>query len=338
MKALGYGAKNTYNRYCFEESSPVANLFLDLKYMMDRDGRDRSSSMFEEVHHYENVYLLKNTAYLPLGFLAEDTLTQADFTESEPFRLQNDLFTAATGLQGKVWNTIEGDQVVTLGNGTQVTGSAIQGKLNYTECDSDAYVSYFFSPTASGFVCVNLDLPKRNDFVVCVNGVELYRETISLPQMLAVGDVTPMDSVEVRVLCDKGESGTMTVTAAQLDNDLFFQGYDILNASTLNITSFRQTKVDGTITCDRDGLFYTSVPQNGNWRLYVDGEEAQITLVGNCMISTHLTQGEHTIGLRYQNKAFSLGWKISLLSVAIFGACAYLAYKPELEKRKTKNG
>lgn len=130
----------------------------------------------------------------------------------------------------------------------------------------------------------------------------------------------------------------MTVTAAQLDNDLFFQGYDILNASTLNITSFRQTKVDGTITCDRDGLFYTSVPQNGNWRLYVDGEEAQITLVGNCMISTHLTQGEHTIGLRYQNKAFSLGWKISLLSVALFGACAYLAYKPELEKRKTKNG
>ena len=336
MKALGYGAKNTYNRYCFEESSPVANLFLDLKYMMDRDGRDRSSSMFEEVHHYENVYLLKNTAYLPLVFLAEDGLAEADFTESEPFRLQNDLFTAATGLQDKVWIPIEGDQVVTLGNGTQVTDSAIQGKLNYTECDSGAYVSYFFSPTDSGFVCINLDLPKRNDFVVCVNGVELYRETISLPQMLAVGDVTPMDSVEVRVLCDSGESGTMTVTAAQLDNDLFFRGYEILNASTMEITSFKQTRVEGTITCNRDGLLYTSVPQNGNWHLYVDGEETEITLVGDCMIAADLTQGEHTITLRYQNRAFALGWKISLLCAAIFAACAYLAYKPELEKRKKK--
>ena len=38
MEALGYGAKNTYNRYCFEESSPVANLFLNLKYMLERDG------------------------------------------------------------------------------------------------------------------------------------------------------------------------------------------------------------------------------------------------------------------------------------------------------------
>ena len=76
MKALGYGAKNTYNRYCFEESSPVANLFLDLKYMIERDGRDRTSSVFSEVHHYEKVYLLENTAYLPLGFLAEETLAE----------------------------------------------------------------------------------------------------------------------------------------------------------------------------------------------------------------------------------------------------------------------
>ena len=40
MQALGYGAKNTYNRYLFEESSPVSNLFLNLKYMIERDGQD----------------------------------------------------------------------------------------------------------------------------------------------------------------------------------------------------------------------------------------------------------------------------------------------------------
>ena len=46
MQSLGYGAKNTYNRYCFEEASPVSNLFLGLKYMIDRDGKDRESSFF----------------------------------------------------------------------------------------------------------------------------------------------------------------------------------------------------------------------------------------------------------------------------------------------------
>ena len=44
MQSLGYGAKNTYNRYLFEESSPVANLFLGLKYMLDRDGKDKTSA------------------------------------------------------------------------------------------------------------------------------------------------------------------------------------------------------------------------------------------------------------------------------------------------------
>ena len=277
---------------------------------------------------------MENKAYLPLGFLAESELSQVDFSATEPFGLQNGIFSAMTGLSQNVWSMIGSDRLVTLGNGTEVSGSG--SKLSYTQCEEGAYVSYFFTPGEDGFVCIYLDLPKRNDFVVAVNGVEYYRETISLPQMLAVGDVTSMDSVEVRVLCDKGESGTMTVTAAQLDNDLFYRGYDILNASTLNITSFRQIRVEGTITCNRDGLLYTSVPQNGNWHLYVDGREAEITLVGDCMIATDLTEGTHTVTLRYQNKAFALGWKITLLCAAAFGACAYLAYKPELEKRRKK--
>ena len=39
MATLGYGAKPTYNRYSFEEASPVAALFLNLKYMISRNGR-----------------------------------------------------------------------------------------------------------------------------------------------------------------------------------------------------------------------------------------------------------------------------------------------------------
>ena len=71
MQALGYGAKNTYNRYCFEESSPVANLFLNLKYMIERDGKDKESTYFAEINRFGNTALLENQAYLPLGFLTE---------------------------------------------------------------------------------------------------------------------------------------------------------------------------------------------------------------------------------------------------------------------------
>ena len=337
MKALGYGAKNTYNRYCFEESSPVANLFLDLKYMIERDGRDRTSSVFSEVHHYEKVYLLENTAYLPLGFLAEETLAELDFSGGDnAFFFQNALFSAATGLDANVWTPIVGSGMTVLGNGTQVEESQVQGRVSYGECSLGAYVSYFFTADRSGFACIHLDLPKRNDFVVAVNGVDVYRETISLPQMLAVGDLNPGDAVEVRVLCKKDETGSMTVTAALLDEDLFRWGYSILNSSTLHLTSFRQTRVEGSIRCDRDGLLYTSVPQNGNWHLYVDGQEVEPTLVGDCMISVPLSQGEHSIVLKYRNRAFALGAAVTILCAGVFGTFSYLAYRPELEKRRKK--
>ena len=337
MKALGYGAKNTYNRYCFEESSPVANLFLYLKYMIERDGRDRTSSVFSEVHHYEKVYLLENTAYLPLGFLAEEKLAELDFSGGDnAFFFQNALFSAATGLDANVWTPIVGSGMTVLGNGTQVEESQVQGRVSYGECSLGAYVSYFFTADRSGFACIHLDLPKRNDFVVAVNGVDVYRETISLPQMLAVGDLNPGDAVEVRVLCKKDETGSMTVTAALLDEDLFRWGYSILNASTLHLTSFRQTRVEGSIRCDRDGLLYTSVPQNGNWHLYVDGQEVEPTLVGDCMISVSLTQGEHSIVLKYRNRAFALGAAVTILCAGVFGTFSYLAYRPELEKRRKK--
>ena len=337
MKALGYGAKNTYNRYCFEESSPVANLFLDLKYMIERDGRDRTSSVFSEVHHYEKVYLLENTAYLPLGFLAEEKLAELDFSGGDnAFFFQNALFSAATGLDANVWTPIVGSGMTVLGNGTQVEESQVQGRVSYGECETGAYVSYFFTADRSGFACVHLDLPKRNDFVVAVNGVDVYRETISLPQMLAVGDLNPGDAVEVRVLCKKDETGSMTVTAALMDEELFRWGYSILNASTLRLTAFSQTRVEGSIRCDRDGLLYTSVPQNGNWHLYVDGQEVEPTLVGDCMISAPLTQGEHSIVLKYRNRAFEFGSILTLLCGGTFALFSYLAYRPELEKRRKK--
>ena len=79
MVQLGYGAKDTYNRYCFEESSPVSNLFLGLKYMIERTGKVEENPYFTDLHYYGDVHLLKNNAYLPLGFLAQPELAELPF-------------------------------------------------------------------------------------------------------------------------------------------------------------------------------------------------------------------------------------------------------------------
>ena len=341
MKALGYGAKNTYNRYCFEESSPVANLFLNLKYMIERDGRDRSSLYFTDVHHYKEVHLLENNAWLPLGFLANAELSEVDFSLGGSFRFQSELFSAATGLEDPVWSLLQGEKTSIIGTGVTIVDSNSSGYCDYTDATAGSSITYSYIAQRDGFCCIHLDLPKRNDYHVLLNGVELYKETISLPQMIAVGDLKAGDILDIRITCKDGEDSTMTVTAAQLEDDLFRRGYEILKESTLELTAFENTFVEGIINCDRDGLLYTSIPQNGNWSVKVDGREAPITLIGDAMVGVHLTEGSHTVSFTYRNPAFALGWKVSLACAAALLLLVQTAYRPDwkaLLHRKDSRG
>ena len=336
MKALGYGAKNTYNRYCWEEASPVSNLFLGLKYMLDRDAKDKESTIFSYIHHYGNTYLYENEAYLPLGFLAEKELAEVDFTNGGSFAFQNTLFAGATGLDGEVWHRVSGDNLTITGEDVTVTSQNSGGYCEYEKAAKGSHIIYSYTADREGFLCIYLNLPKRNGVVIRHNGLELYTETTSLAQMMAVRDVQVGDVVDVVLSCKENEKGTTTLSAAILDLDLFWQGYQVLNASTLELTSFRNTRVEGYIEANRDGLLYTSIPQNGNWTVQVDGEDAEIVLVGDAMIAVELTEGYHEITYRYRNEAFALGWKVTALCFAVFGGLVWLIYKPELKPRPGK--
>ena len=330
MKQLGYAAKNTYNRYCFEESSPVANLFLNLKYMIERDGRLEENPYFTEVHHYGNVYLLENNAYLPLGFLAESALGEVEFAEyGNAFAFQNILFSAATGLEKEVWSTSAGFALTITENGTKVTNKSDNGYCAYDNDSSQTTLVYRYDFTQPGFFCVDLTMSARNSFTVWRNGAQMYSESISLPQTLAVSQVAAGDYVEIKITCKANEKGTINIKGGLMDDQVYRAGYDVLSASVLELTSFSETLVEGTIDCNRDGLMYTSVPQNGeNWSVLVDGKETEIQLVGDCMIAVPLTQGVHEITMVYHNEAFALGAWVSFGCLTVFLTIVILYYKP----------
>ena len=328
MQALGYGAKDTYNRYCFEDSSPVANLFLNLQYMIERDGNVIENMYFDDLHYKGNVHLLENNAYLPLGFLANSQLKDVVFTTNSPFILQNNLIKAATGMEEDVWTFVQGDYLSVQSSDVTVNSFSATGYCSY-DAPSGGTISYNYTADKEGFLCINLNLPKRNSFRVLKNGTRLYSETYSLPQMLAVSDVVPGDVITIELTCAAGENSNMTVNAAILDETLFRQAHSILAASTLELTEFSNTKISGLIQCNRDGLLYTSIPQNGNWSATVDGKPAEIVLVGDAMVALELTEGYHEIQFTYHNAAFSLGWKISLGAAVLLAVLYFLLYRPK---------
>ena len=129
----------------------------------------------------------------------------------------------------------------------------------------------------------------------------------------------------------------LTVHAALLDEERFVECYEVLSASKLNLTHFSNTKVSGNISCNRDGLLYTSISQNGNWHVQVDGEDAEVILTGDAMVGVLLTEGDHEVTFIYRNKAFSLGWKISLgcfLVFIVIAICSVLPKKGKFAKER----
>ena len=176
MRLMGYGSKNTYNRYCFEESSPVSNLFLNLKYMLERDGEVESNRYFDPIFASNDVYLLENNAYLPLGFLAQPELGDLIFSGSNHFSLQNALFSAATGLYADVWHPMDAEIT---GENLTITYTGAP-TVKYSDAQSGAVMTYSFTAQREGFVCIDFDVTDRNSYTVHHNGEKLYsKEVIS---------------------------------------------------------------------------------------------------------------------------------------------------------------
>jgi uncharacterized membrane protein YfhO len=335
MEALGYGAKNTYNRYSFEESSPVCNLFLNLKYMIERDGDVEPNKYFDTIHHFGNVYLQKNNAYLPLGFLAESTLSELDVDAVvSNYYYQNNLFKIATGLEENVWNLLPSRRLSVSSSGITLGTQTSSGFTGYTADAGAGTLVYTYQIDQDGFLCLDMTMSAHNSFRVYKNDKELYSESLSLPQMLAVGDVVLGDTIKVEIYCQQGKNGSVNIRPGILNDRVFRQGYEILAASTWDLTEFSTTNIEGTINCNRDGLMYTSIPYDGNWVATVDGETAEITLVGDCMMALALTEGEHTVTFTYRNKAFTTGLMISLLCAAAFAGLIILSRSSPKAKGK----
>ena len=320
MQTLGYGAKNTYNRYCYEEASPVSNLFLNLKYMIERQGKDKESTYFQEINRFGDAVLLQNNFYLPLGFLANPELADLEFdVNNNGFRFQNELIYAATNVESDVWHVLNGDNLVIEGLDVTISEQNSNGYCKYKTDLSNGTIVYRYTVDADGFMCIYVSQPKRNGVAIWVNGEQRYTEAITLPQMLAVGDVAIGDVVELKATCKtQGESSSMTIGAAVLNQDRFRQAYAELSASTLELTEFTNTKVAGTISCDRKGLLYTSIPQNGNWHVEVDGKKAEPVAVGEAMIGVMLDEGDHEVRFYYRNPMFTLGCMITVVCMSIF--------------------
>ena len=88
-------------------------------------------------------------------------------------------------------------------------------------------------------------------------------------------------------------------------------------ATAMNIHSFRQTRIDGTIRVNQNGILVLQTPFDAGWHAFSDGRATPTLKVDGGLLGVALKNGEHRIELRYQPPLLYAGAAVSVLSCAV---------------------
>lgn len=341
FEKLGLVAWQSANRYHYQNSTPVNNVFLNLKYFVSRGSEAVNREYLTETTQKDDVYVYKNETYLPVGFMVESEMAHFDLEGATPFEVQNNLVKAAAGLKEDVFEALD---IVHVGHRNLYVTRSAYGTYCYQPSE-DAKQSekgkfkYNYEMPEDGCAYVFMDLRPENradnkarvEFEGGSQSYTIYHHGTFFP----AGTYKTGDLFSVCSEIEAGKKGNLRIFVSVLNREVFDRAYETLRDETLEITDFTSRSLKGTITAKKDGLMYTSIPYEKGWKAYVDGERAEITLVLDAFMGIMLSEGEHTVELVYSPGHVYLAAFISLLGAAIFAA---VCFSPRLTVRIKRRG
>ena len=118
-----------------------------------------------------------------------------------------------------------------------------------------------------------------------------------------------------------------TALTAKFDSEVFSAVYAKLAEQGIQLEEYRDNYFCGTITVKEDQAVFFSIPDEEGWRVFVDGEEAEKAKVFGAFLAVPVSEGTHTIELRFVSEGFYLGMLITVLSCIGFLLFSYLLNK-----------
>ena len=330
------------NRYTYAEGSPVTNVFMNLKYIISRDGVYRNNYDLSEAYAVGNEKLLKNDHYIPMGFMVNNNLTQWVENDNEdqfnPFDQQNEFFKLATGINENVYTSLD---VVSQGHYDYEKFPVSKTSYgNYSFSCTDAsitpHVKWNYEAPEDGLYCMYAKISGGDNVTVMQNdAAQSSTYGMGRPYIACIGYFNKGDKISVYSQLEQGQSGSAQVYVNLLNKDVFEEGYEKISKDVMTTESLTGSSMEGTIDVSEDGLFYTSIPYEEGWTAVVDGKEIEITPVGGSLLAFPLLKGSHEIRLYYYPKGFWPGFTVTTICLLTFaGLCAY-TYIIKKKKKST---
>lgn len=287
------GMEGGKNFYCINGATPLFSAMLSLRYVIADNGRE-ANPIRTLVAESGNTYLYENKYVLPLGFMMDENVIDAwDYSDLDEIDAQNRL----AELLGANETML-----------TEIPSESVVGESTI-DVQEDAYIFAAYDSTTVDSLTEEISDGRTKSFTKVSHGY-----TLDLGYCTAGTEVKIKNSNEERV----------NITAYALNLDAVDTAYQTLNEQTMEMTSFSDTKITGTIDVKKEGRLIFAVANDAGWKLYVDGEQTDPDVFGEAFISTYLTEGTHTVELRYMTPGFMVGAGISFACILIVVLVAWI--------------
>ena len=342
VRKIGLLGAEGSNRYFYCNTSPLANLLLDVRYIIARDAYSADTVSMHEVASTEKCSMYENDYLLGLGFMMPESMADYELPEQDnPFETQNELFRNITGVNEDLFTQID---ITHVGHkGFDVTRKSY-GAYHYqlqNDAGDERFLKYNYTTVQKGMAYAYAKVKNADQLEVRENNGDLiHKYNISRQPY-----ITPLGYFEegalINLKCtmkEEAKNGDVNIYFYQLNEDVLNKGYEAIQNGGLTLTSFADTNLSGTVNASQDGMLYLSIPYEEGWSVWVDGQKSELFPVMGAMSGVKLSSGTHQISLKYSPKGFVPGVLLGILCLEILLLLYWYEKKHPQAEQTTESG
>ena len=336
-RALGLVYQGNGRSFAYRGTTPVTSMLFNVRNVLTDSAIYYGGYKAGENIQVHNSYiegdielqLCENQYLSGLGFMVDDSVRDWNLESNNPFEVQN-YFTSNVMGVGDAFEDAEIYEWDAAGDGCEIAAKDRE-TLSYTNVlQSDDYysrIAYYYTVPDDMDMYVYIKDTHQTITSVYVDGNAVLDDSTykSPAEMIHIGNVKKGQRI-ILVMDNNtspGESSMTNIYVYKYNDVVMQQALTKTGDFSYDVTKFDGTNVQGNIDSSKDGVMYTSIPYYKGWKVYVDGEQADIIKIGNALCGVELSSGSHTVEFKYFPYGLKIGLIISMIGIFVAGGTGF---------------
>ena len=284
------GMRHSKVYYSFDGATVFTSALLNVKYMFG-DSALYENDLYSLEEKSNDVFLYRCNAALPFGYVAPEGFDVPDGYENQGLKLQNNMV-RKLGIMGNLFSKVSGRKV-----GDTVSFTALSPGI------------YYGILTASGTGKVK--------YVGGATELEIFEE-LRMGSILYLGYLEEGQTVMLTNGDEEDTTPNISLDVYRMDENVLEGVLESLSRQHMENVSWESSRISGELSLEQGGRLILSVPYEDGWRVLINGEEAERTTFGGCLMAFDLEPGEYYIEMQYTPAGLWTGVLVSVVSISLF--------------------